>query len=715
MIRPVFVAFAFSFLQPALIAADPAKFVRIAPVDISASMDGDHLKVVREELAKLVVQLPPSPEYPFILVPFDDRAHSPIVCTELDKCQAAIAGLRAQGGTNIASGLEAAHQVIMSVAGKANVVVLLYTDGADANQEAIRLQEERLNTLFSQRHKAGLQQTVVFCKRWGNANATLAQSMKARGYINVVDAAELKLVSLTLQPQVTIVASRWDANDPLKLEVDYIPSVDVTGNLGSERLPPARFKCTNDRADGAVQTTAVPGNDSGQAQTLRIALSLKDLQQQKTTLSFSVDRLPSVTFSDAVLLPIMPNTKLTVPVDLPQTRLRSVVIIATQQVAPGEWEDPTKLVARYSVELTLTAKPTHAVPIDGDTTFEITAVNGTALVDGPTKISLDSQGSETIELSVLTSVPNPQNSSFYQIGLTLRAIKTPAHVYFDPPSHTIIMDKLPIPSQLRTNLSATQLGDSQVQWIDFMHGLALVESSIKVRVDGPIPPGTKLAFSPPACVAKLQSVPATLRSGEQMARLRFISALESASHESTLSFAIQSPNDTPSISFSVTEPVKLSVAIPAPARLVLLNRAGAIQTLEQHISDVGADVHIPVQPSILFNRRRLPSGAAPAARFRASGLQIRDEKQFRLNALDNLTFRLEPPTKRSFFFDSFVTGSVDVLPVAASPAIAGSRYPVRIVVDAPFKRIAFYLAVSLSCLAASFLVFRMYSRLTQPV
>ena len=49
---------------------------------------------------------------------------------------------------------------------------MLYTDGEDPDQQGIHLAEGQLDSLFSDRSRHGLSQTV-FVKRWSNANAEL--------------------------------------------------------------------------------------------------------------------------------------------------------------------------------------------------------------------------------------------------------------------------------------------------------------------------------------------------------------------------------------------------------------------------------------------------------------------------------------------------------------------------------------------------------------
>jgi hypothetical protein len=52
-------------------------------------------------------------------------------------------------------------------------------------------------------------------------------------------------------------------------------------------------------------------------------------------------------------------------------------------------------------------------------------------------------------------------------------------------------------------------------------------------------------------------------------------------------------------------------------------------------------------------------------------------------------------------------------PEPDTPAVIGSRYPTELTIQAPFKRLAFRLALAVSCLLAFFVLARMYTRLRQ--
>ena len=67
---------------------------------------------------------------------------------------------------------------------------------------------------------------------------------------------------------------------------------------------------------------------------------------------------------------------------------------------------------------------------------------------------------------------------------------------------------------------------------------------------------------------------------------------------------------------------------------------------------------------------------------------------------------------RRFFFDSRADFELRILPSPSSPAVVGSLQRLAVISEAPFKRLAFYLAGTLSGVFVVFVLFRLYSRLT---
>src|SRR5439155_24766277 len=137
----------------------PAKsqdLLTIVVLDTSGSMEGERLNTAVTEIKQHAQALPPSADAPWLCLPFRDTVYSPRRFTNgLEELQTYLDGLKAGGGTSIASGLEAALQAIRDANPK-RVNILLYTDGEDDDESGIGKQQERLEQLFDERAERGL-------------------------------------------------------------------------------------------------------------------------------------------------------------------------------------------------------------------------------------------------------------------------------------------------------------------------------------------------------------------------------------------------------------------------------------------------------------------------------------------------------------------------------------------------------------------------------
>ena len=73
-----------------------------------------------------------------------------------------------------------------------------------------------------------------------------------------------------------------------------------------------------------------------------------------------------------------------------------------------------------------------------------------------------------------------------------------------------------------------------------------------------------------------------------------------------------------------------------------------------------------------------------------------------------------PRTETSFFFDVTLEEDIVIEPSQPSAALIGSRQQCSVTLEAPFKRIFFYIAVSLSLIVVVFIIVRAFIRLSSP-
>lgn len=214
ILKVVLIALVVSASAPAQPAKNRLGLVRIVVLDTSGSMAGERIETSRKELLDLGRQLPPSTDNPFIVVPFHHDAHDVKTFTDLKSFEKFIQGIQAGGGTSIAKGLERAIKELAPGRDARHICVLLYTDGEDGDLAGILKQEEILDRLFSDRGKRGLHQSVVFAKRWEQANADLLKKITERGNAQVIDAGELKIQPVVFTPTLSVADVRWAKDQP---------------------------------------------------------------------------------------------------------------------------------------------------------------------------------------------------------------------------------------------------------------------------------------------------------------------------------------------------------------------------------------------------------------------------------------------------------------------------------------------------------------------
>src|SRR4051794_19471690 len=145
------------FAAPCRARADaPARYVRLAIIDKSGSMAGERIALVKEELLAMAGQLPPSPSFPIVLIPFNHSVEKVLRFTNPAEFEKYVrTELVAGGGTSIANGLRQACHELARFRDTRQVVVCIYTDGEDSDTAAIAAEEKRLDAVFNERDRRG--------------------------------------------------------------------------------------------------------------------------------------------------------------------------------------------------------------------------------------------------------------------------------------------------------------------------------------------------------------------------------------------------------------------------------------------------------------------------------------------------------------------------------------------------------------------------------
>ena len=690
------------------------KLLRLAIVDTSTSMNGPRIAVVEDELRRILQQTPPSPEFPFALVTFASTADKARVFLDLDQALAAVAGLTPYGDTNIAAGLASGIEELRGYTDAAHIAVLFYSDGADANLAGILAEEAKLDALFAIREKTGLKQTVVF-KRWGNTNSALKQKIEERGRSRVVDAGEGSAAALKFESAIQVADVRWSATQADVLEIDILPTVAVRGDMAELSATPFRFSCLTPGVSGDVTFEVDPAASSPKRYTLRIPTKSDD-PVSELTVPFELTIPDGESPEMAFLLPLLAATQVDAKVSVPPRQCRNLYTVSCEFPQPARWTDPLQLRAAFPIELHFDMQSLVPTSKAASATFRIKPGPGINILKGKTVFTIPGPGAYSLPLTLELSPKNPQaalDDVMFAFQLTLAPENVPAHTFFEPDHLDIDRSDLPAPAAVCTTVSAISTSAGSAMWVDLLDATSVADVQVRVRVEGPLPPGSKLTLTAPPIVSKLEIQPHTLRSGEQTVTVRVVGRLPVTPQ--TLSLVIVPPQARGAIVPTVTQPLKVTLASPAPVQLMFSNGREVLRRLRAKAADNADAIELSVIPvlSELGPFRQIES--LHAALLPSDGqLQPLDTAPLQLFKTHQVRLRMSHRPDLPFFTDSVWSGELELRPSRSTPAIVGSRYPVDVTVEAPFRRLFFLFVIVLSPLIFCLITARMFMKFRQP-
>lgn len=666
--------------------------VRVAVVDNSSSMQGERIESVREELEKIITQVPPSAELPLVMIVFAGEVESPQTFTDPKTARQAISRLRAQlPGTAIAPALERAHAELTRFKQSSNVMLLFYSDGEDSDRAGIDRAETRLDQLFAGRAQAGLQQSV-FVKRWGGVHARFVERLRAGGHVQVFDAGEMAIDMVTVVPQVTIHSARRTAGHESKLVVAFTPQLTIRGTKSTEPVT-ARFLCRMPNATGDVQAAAI-STATGKPAAITIPVSAENDKLGRIDLVWDVQPLPPSTPSARLVLPQLPQSTLTIPVAIPAEPVTNRMRVADTKLLASAWHDPLRGRVRGELEFTLVVEADGLdSTADRSTTFQLLSGADVQILGKTDKWIVPAPGQYrcqvTLDLPTVATQPGKPFET-QALALELKPIERPVYLKYEPEQLRIEHAAIAAPSPQLTRIMPEVLGVSQPQWIDAIDALATCSADVRFRIDGPIADQAVLTLVAPGNVRQPALPPNTrLHTGDKVVPLRIVAQLTPGQSEH-LEFTIVPPPNSPAIEYQVTGSITIPVTAPAPFQLVHATAAGAQRSVELVLPDNVYQVPLSVTPYLgggdVAQLLRYPpvtvrGGNAPGAVVPQTGS---------LGQPVDVNLSLAPVDAQSFFFDSEERYWLVLQPSVTALAIAGSEVEFRIIRSAPFKRWAVY-------------------------
>ncbi|GEM_PF-4444126 len=693
--------------------ASRPSLVRIIVLDKSGSMAGERIEQARKELIDMAQKLPPSPAHPLIVVLFNHDAGPVRTFTDLPSCLTFLRSISADGGTSIAKGLERARQELLPYRDVRHLCVVLYTDGEDGDQAGILKQEEQLDQLFSGRSKRGLQQSVVFAKRWESANADLLVRIIKRGNAQVIDAGEMRIQPVTFNPSFSVAQTRWLKDQLRILEIEVLALIDAKGQ-GKDSMPPVKVFCRNQGALGDIAVQLQPGAAKPTLLKIHLPVTAAMTAQRRADIDFELLLATEPSLAKTLVLPLLPVDRVRLPVTLPRDLFTLSAKASMIMAKPAYWSDAAAEKPAFPLQITIDVKSLPDLPWPDAVTLQFKPQAGLRLVNGNDTFTLKKPG--VVPLAIIVEAPAPAKTgnaspTKIKLGVTIAPIKLPPDMTLEP-AEMLVVCEAALPAPAVTKLTTRTRSVSPARWLDVVQGVAIFDADVEFKVDGPLQADAHIGVQCPPGVRNIQFHPTKIATGTQIVRLTVECELPPAPTKRLLNFPVLPPRTPNTIQIAAPAPIKLKIVGPAPLQLVLCQGGRLQQALQAVACDKSEPATLCVTPVLV--------GLADGAR--ADGLnakivcgplvQLGGAPVLGVNQAGDLAPKTAAATSTSFFLDSVVEEELTVTSATPTAAVLGSKQRIVLRIEAPFKRLFFYLAASLSAVLVLFLLFRMYSRLT---
>lgn len=691
------------------------KLLRVVVIDDSGSMATDNrIGVVRDENTKQLQQLPPSPEFPVAVVTFGTEAQPARTFVDLKSSLEFINSLSASsGGTNMAAGLAEANTVIAKMNPVPSVWVMLYSDGEDANADGILAEEAKLDALFTDRTQRGLDQTVVFCKRWGGSNAQLQQQIEKRGRARVIDAGEAQLKTVTMEPRLTVHEVRWSKDKTNWIEVSFTPSVALRGGNAKQKWSPLKLTCQTPDAEGDRAFDVGIGTAEVR-RMLRLPVP-SDLQgQSEFAATFEVTEPGAQQSSDGVLVPLLAGTLVSLPIKLPLAKTRLRVTADCDLAEAPRWLDPLLQKAVYPVVLNVEVQADADVSTVEPTVWRLIPSRLARIHGGESSVKVAGLGKFSFPVSLELTPPQLASDLkrlAFDFELMLKAENVSASIELEPSVLTVKRSQLAPPPAVKTRITARVQSTSVGRWSDLRRAIASHALKIDFNVQGSMPNGTQITLVAPAEVQDLEFSPRVLRSGQQTIALSLKSEAKPRPSVAEIALKLVSPGSSGAIAFECQDRLVLKLPGPKPVRLLVGQSGEFASVLMASANDNVELASLPVEPFIAgIKQQRMLGGLQVAVSSKDFAVAAHQSQP--LDFFSPTTIPMQLPSRpRSFFYDTRIDGDLQFHPEPATPAVIGSRYPVTVVVEAPFKRLLAILAITTSSVLAVVLLCWMVAKL----
>ncbi|MCJ7729914.1 MAG: VWA domain-containing protein [Sedimentisphaerales bacterium] len=699
-------------------AGQSIDLLRVIVLDVSGSMGQadtkgeSRLDIARKEIQEGLTQLPVSNSTPVILVPFSEKVRDGYerIFTNTKELRDAIIQLKADGNTNIAAGLSKAVELANQLWQTRNLVVFIFSDGEHnvGSVERVWEQERNLNRLFGNRTSKGLSQTVVV-KRWGGVIGDLVARLQKNPRVNVVDAGELELRTVTLIPSATVKDLKWqDVNSGLVLVETNVAITNYSGvNLPAKTI--LKISCPLAGCRWLDEPCMVVSS-SAQAQPFRLLVKLdpeKFNLKEKYALPLCFYGPNQIKTDRGLLfLVIAPSEGSCV---CPTNYLRPLVDVFAKLAECGEpqWVDLTRLIAVWPMKLAIETKTVPPVAWPEQIKWKVSGVDG-AKVNTKSPILLHGRSQEfNVSLAKELSLDEVAQGKPLKLQLQLTTTDEPETLVLSS-KHILLTTQVKLPALQNTRISQQVSSIGIPQWSDLTTGMVTIPVKLDIAVDGMLTPGAVLNLVPCTDVLKVDGTPVPIHSGPQTVELILTGKVGSARSLVNWSLQLKPPAPSCGIRYTEPSPVTVSFVAPDPVQVVLSNGGKILTRCEYYGSK-------PEQAVLGHGCVQLLG--APVQQCASANLRIKGLLQNHLfgNGFsatrpgEQVSWSMRPSSPAAsvrWWHDVEIKGRLVVLPENAAPAtVLGSVIELNLTYEAFYKKVAFYLVVGLGIVLVTTILF----------
>jgi hypothetical protein len=316
-------------------------------------------------------------------------------------------------------------------------------------------------------------------------------------------------------------------------------------------------------------------------------------------------------------------------------------------------------------------------------------------------VEFDRPGIKTITLKLKRPLtPAPKDAvSADRLRLEISAKSPSSTVRFKPTKYDAQSGPLPLPAATVTTLKIDVEKKSTPLWYK-PPDLAAFQITLRVKVDGMLPPDSVVIVVAPPGGSILRLHPKEIHTGEQTVEVYVVAPLRPAPATNQLEFEINPPPNTATIHVTKPAPVKLEIPGPAAPRFVLTQNGATTQLLTRTVPSGTRAIELMAAFELTG-----PVTRTFAAALRASttgDIAVPDVPLYQPVSLP-----VSLGENRSYLFDETDSFAFTVNPQPPGAPVEPFRGEAHVTQQAPFKQHLFFALAVTVAVAVPYLLVRL--------